>query len=50
MNEGIYTVIDADTLVYLIAYKFRESDDTDLALQELDNFVRTLLDNTSSTF
>lgn len=49
-NEGIYVPIDADGLVYLVAYKFRDSDNTDLALQELDNFVRTLLDNTSASY
>ena len=50
MNDGIYTTIDADTLVYLIAYKFRDSDDTEGALIELDSFVRTLLDNTSASY
>lgn len=50
MNDGIYNSIDADTLVYLVAYKFRESDDTEGALQELDNYVRTILDNTATTY
>lgn len=50
MNEGLYNSIDADTLVYLVAYKFRESDDTEGALQELDNYVRTILDNTATTY
>ena len=50
MNDGIYNSIDADTLVYLVAYKFRESDDTEGALQELDNYVRTILNNTAATY
>lgn len=50
LNEGIYNSIDADTLVYLVAYKYRESDDTEAALQELDIYVRTILDNTATTY
>ena len=50
MNEGLYNSIDADTLVYLVAYKFRDSDDTESAIQELDNYVRTILDNTATTY
>lgn len=50
MNDGIYNSIDADTLVYLVAYKFRESDDTEAALKELDAYVTSILDNTATTY
>lgn len=41
------TLIDGDTIPWIVAYNHREKDDTDAALKNVDEFVRSLLNATS---
>jgi 5'-3' exonuclease len=48
-KHSLVSIIDADTLVYLCAYRAKECEDTSMVLGEVDNFVQTILANTSCT-
>jgi DNA polymerase I len=42
-------VIDADTIIYLVAYQAREEENVEVVNDSVDIFIKTILDNTKST-
>lgn len=42
----IATLIDADTIIFLVAYNHRDKNDVDVVNYEVDKFVKLILDNT----
>lgn len=48
--NSITTLIDADSMLYALAYGARENEDIDLLLYNTDVFVKTILDNTNCGF
>lgn len=48
-KHSLISIVDADTLVYLCAYRAKDSNDTDKVLFEVDTFVQLILTNTSCT-
>jgi hypothetical protein len=47
--NSITTLIDADTLVFYIAYRHQETEDVDLVLKTTDEYIELILNNTNCT-
>jgi hypothetical protein len=48
--NSIATLIDADTLIFFIAYQAMNEQDADKVLEETDKFVNLILDKTNATY
>lgn len=48
-KNSLVSVIDSDTLVYLCAYRAKDEENADKVLNNVDEFVRLILNNTSCT-
>ena len=49
-NDGIYCILDIDSIIWITAYNHRDNEDVDLVLQDTDKYITTLLDNTAATY
>lgn len=48
-KHSLVTILDGDTIPWIVAYNHRDKDDVDKALQNVDEYVLSLLKNTNCT-
>lgn len=48
-KNDLVSILDGDTIPYLVAYNFRDKEDVDEVLVDTDNFVSSILASTSCT-
>lgn len=48
-KHSLVSILDGDTVPYLVAYRFQEKEDVDELLANVDRFIELILTNTSCT-